>query len=104
MTTDATLEIAREIPEHQTNRGSEFREISVQERKTMARLLNIARVQATASNADWDDRAFRRTMMRKRLDYMYECGQLGVDVTEARAIWWSVVYDGATPHQRRDLV
>lgn len=70
----------------------------------MSMLLTISRVQAQAPDADWSNDRFRTAMQRKKENYMYECASLGVDIREARAIWWSAVYENAAPHRRSELV
>ena len=90
--TEAIRRMAEEMPDHQTSRGAEFRNISVEERYGMARALVIARSQANATNANWESRAFRYHMRRKKESYMYSAGRHGVDTKEARAIWNSIVY------------
>lgn len=95
---------AEELPDYQTSRGNEFRNISFEERLPLARRLVRARSQANASNRDFDDPAQRREMARKRGDFFYEAGALGIEHRQARSIWMNYVYSGAAPHERRELI
>lgn len=96
--------IAEAIPEHQTERGDEFRELSTEEIIPMARALTIARSQANAANADWSDMVYISEMVRKKNRYFYHAGELGVSIREAHAIWWSVVHNSPAPVERREMV
>lgn len=104
MTSDEVLTLAEELPTHQTNRGAEFRTISIEERIPIARNLVTARSQAQSSNPDWTSDRFKNTLRRKKDQYMHVCGSLGVDIGEARHIWWSVVYNDPSPYEREKLV
>lgn len=95
------LDVAEEIPYHQTSRGREFNDIPPTDRIPLARQLIIARSQATASNGDWDSSEYRRSIMRTKVSYYYQAGRLGVDETEAETIWWSFVHDDPSPYEKR---
>jgi hypothetical protein len=101
MVSEAVRNVAEKMPEHQTSRGAEFRNISVEQRYGMSRALVIARSQVNASNADWDSTRYREHMRRKRELYLYRAGALGVDMNEATTIWWSIVYEGIDTHPAR---
>lgn len=100
VSSEAVRELAEELPEHQTSRGMEFREISTEQRENLANVLVRARSQSNAENADWNDRAFRTEMRRKQNEYFYECGRLGIDMKEAHEIWWNVVHGDPAPVRR----
>jgi len=94
MVSSTVHEVAQEMPEHQTSRGAEFRNLSVEDRYGMARQIVIGRSQANATNADFDNDTFRYHMRKKKEAYMYYAGRLGIDHDEARYIWRSIVYEG----------
>lgn len=100
----AIRDLAEELPEHQTSRGREFRTIPAEERDLLAKPLVMARSQAQATDADWDDQRFLSEIAKKKNMYFYNAGQLHLDVKEANHIWWSVVYDDPSPAERRDLI
>ena len=104
MVTEAVEQMAQEMPEHQTSRGNEFREIPVEHRYPMAQKLVQGRSQASAENADWSYAMFRYHMRQKKELYFYYVGKLGIDFDEARAIWWSVVYDDPSAAEQRDKI
>lgn len=110
MVSSAVHEVAEEMPEHQSSRGAEFRNLSVEDRYGMARAIVIARAQATASGkplggaeVKWKHERFRYHMRRKKETYMYHAGRLSVDAKEASAIWWSMVYDNPAPVDKNQL-
>lgn len=100
--TEVTRELAEELPDYQTSRGNEFRTVSVEDRMSLARVLVVARSQVNASNADWDDDDYRRSMRRVRNRYMHISGILDIRFEEAERIWWNYVYDDPSPHERRE--
>lgn len=97
----AVRELAEELPEYQTSRGMEFREIPPEQRENLANVLVRARSQANATHADWRDDSYRREMRRKQNEYYYEVGQLGIDMKEAYEIWWGVVHGDSAPIEQR---
>jgi hypothetical protein len=102
MVTDIIQEVAEQLPDHQTSRGAEFRAIPVEDRYPLARKLIAARSQVKASNADWDDPAYRSAIRSKKDGYMYRCGELHIDIEEAIHIWWSFVYGDISPADKRE--
>jgi len=97
-------ETAEEMPEHQSSRGNEFRELSTDETTLMARPLFLGKVQANAPSADWSNLVYRYHMRRKRERYMHAAGVLNVDRAEARTIWWSFVHDSPPAKERKRLI
>lgn len=102
--THSVHELAEELPDHQSSRGAEFRQISVEERYPLAKELVIARSQTNASNADWDSDEYRREMRRRKNMYFQEAGRLGISFDEAENIWWSVVHGSPSPHRRNNVI
>lgn len=102
---EAVEELAAALEEHGTSRA-DFRDVSDSQRYTIARWLVIARSQANASNAPEDKTQGRygEHLVRKKNRYFHACGRAGIEVKEANAIWWSAVYGGAAPVERRKLV
>jgi len=101
---NAVYTLAEELPDHQTARGMEFRTLSVEDRKPLARILVIARSQAQSGDADWEDALFRRSMRRKKNRYFYQAARLSIDIQEATTIWWSVVHNDPSPAERVTLI
>ncbi len=100
MVTEAIERIAEVLPEHQTSRGEEFREIPVERRYGMARAALIARCQVKASNADWDSGPYRREMRKKKEQYFYHAGRLGISMKEADQMWWGYVHEHPAPVEK----
>lgn len=96
-------EVAEVLPEHQTNRGDEFRDLSTQQVIPMARAALIARCQVKASNADWDSNEFRREIRRKKELYFYHAGRLGISMEEANSMWWGYVHENPAPAEKHRL-
>lgn len=99
MVSSAVRELAAELEDHGTSRAN-FRSLSDSDRYRVARVLVIARSQVNATNADFDNSRFRWHMHRKKEEYLYVCGDVGISMEEARGIWWSVVYGGVAPVDR----
>lgn len=99
MVSSAVRELATELEDHGTSRAN-FRSLSDSDRYRVARVLVIARSQVNATNADFDNDKFRWHMHRKKEEYFYVCGDVGVDWDEASYIWWSAVYGGVAPVDR----
>jgi len=100
MVTEAVERVAEVLPEHQSNRGEEFRDIPVERRYGMARAALIARCQAKASNADWDSHKYRQHMRRKKGTYFYHAGRLGISMKEADEMWWGYVHENPAPVEK----
>jgi len=96
-------QLAENLPDYQSSRGNEFRDIPIEEREGLATVLRIARVQA--ENEEWDSNRFRQAMRSKKEDYMYQCGRLGINLSEVQAIWWNVVYENidSSPARRNSV-
>lgn len=100
MVTEIVEQVAEVLPEHQTNRGNEFRDLSTEQVIPMARAALIARCQVKASNADWSSTEFRREIRRKKKQYIYHAGRLGISMKEAESMWWGYVYENPTPAEK----
>lgn len=96
-------EVADALEEHGSSRAN-FRDVSDNERRLIARQLILGRSQANASNADWDDMSFRSRMLETRVAYAYECGQAGMSPRESRYVWWNFVHDDPPPVSRDELI
>lgn len=101
--TEAIEELADSLEEHASNRA-DFRDANNAQRYRVAEGLFLARTQVNASNAPDDtlegSRAYADQLMRKRDSYFHACGQAGMDMKEAKKMWWSAVYDGLAPYRR----
>ena len=103
MVTEIVREVAEVLPEHQTNRGNEFRDLSTEQVIPMARAALIARCQVKASNADWDNERYRWHMRQKKQTYFYHAGRLGIDMGEARSMWQGYVHENPAPVEKHRL-
>lgn len=95
--TDAVSHLAEELPEYQSSRGDEFRELEPEDCTRLARMLVLSRSQVAADNADFDDHLFRRSLRDKKERYVYEAGRLGISMRETIIIWRNVVYGDSVP-------
>lgn len=101
---EEVTEIATTLESYGTPRA-DFRQLSAQDRRAIARQLVIASSQLVEPEAEqWDDPDYRASMRRVRQNYMYECGKSNVDRDEARYIWNNVLYPQCSPHERRHLI
>jgi len=102
---EAVVELAAELEQHGTSRA-DFRDVSDSQRYHIARWLVIARSQVNASNAPEDKTQGRygEHLIEKKNRYFHACGRAGIGVKEAKSIWWSAVYGGAAPVERRKLI
>lgn len=86
---DAVSRLAEELPDHQTSRGDEFRDLSMRDRERLARPLVLARNQAQTESGETT--VYRRAMRQKRDRYFYIAGDLNIRMREAQTIWRGVV-------------
>jgi hypothetical protein len=101
MASEIVEQVAELLPEYQSSRGAEFREIPIEDRLPLAEAALLARCQAKASNVDWSDTEYRKEMRHKKNRYFYHAGCLDIDVEEAERIWWGYVHENPSPHERR---
>jgi hypothetical protein len=102
--TEVVESLANELEEHATSRA-DFSRLSENDRHRIARVLVLARVQSVPRGSpEWDNDTFRAEMRRQKERLMFLCGGAGIDEQEARAVWWSVVYDDIPPVYRPEVV
>lgn len=101
---DEVTELATSLESYGTPRA-DFRGLSEQDRRAIAKQLVIASTQVVEPESyKWDDPDYRASMRRVRENYMYECGKSDLDRDETRHLWNNVLYPLCSPHERRHLI
>lgn len=94
-------EIAGSLEDYGSSRAN-FQQAMPDERVAVAKQLLIAKSQH--ENSGEPDEPYKAHMAQKCARYFHECGKAGIDINEAKYIWWNFVYDDPDPNERDSLI
>jgi hypothetical protein len=86
----AVTELADSLESHASSRAN-FHDVSDEHRHAVAEWLLIAHRQRENEPDNNRIDAYEQHLNKKQNNYFYQCGQAGIDIEEARAMWQNVV-------------